>query len=169
MKYLHFFLLALMTLFFTFCSGNKISPKAERGVLDLRDWNFEKDGIVKLDGEWEFFWGETLSLQEIENRKICSTEIEINCKSFDNEVKENLITIPRNWNGKKIKKSVNSLEKYTENESIKSFGFATYKLKILINDKSNLAFKIPNLGTSYNFYFNNNQTLVKKTKFQGTL
>jgi signal transduction histidine kinase len=164
MKFLHFLLLVIMILFFTFCSGNKISPRAEKGVLDLRDWNFEKDGIVKLDGEWEFFWGETLSLREIENRKICSTETEINCKSFDNEVKENLITIPRNWNGKKIKKTVNSIERYSEDETIKSFGFATYKLKILLNDKSNLAFKIPNLGTSYNFYLNN-ELLIKNGVF----
>jgi len=156
--------LFFMTFFFIFCSGGKISPKAQRGVLDLRDWNFEKDGIVKLDGEWEFFWGETLSIQEIESRKICSTETEINCKSFDNEVKENLITIPRNWNGKKIKKIINSTEDNYEDQTIKSFGFATYKLKILLNDKSNLAFKIPNLGTSYNFYLNND-LLVQNGSF----
>ena len=151
MKFLQ---LSILTLLFTFCSGGKISPKAERGVLDLREWNFEEDGIVKIDGEWEFFWEETLSLEEIENRKVCDTVSEINCKNFDNELKENLINIPRNWNGKKIKKTANSIGQYSEDETIKSFGFATYKLKILLNDKSNLAFKIPNLGTSYNFYLN---------------
>lgn len=30
------------------------SPVAINGVIDLRDWDFEKDGEVNLDGEWEF-------------------------------------------------------------------------------------------------------------------
>ena len=34
-------------------SGKK-QPKAIKGVLDLQGWNFEKDGPLKLHGEWEF-------------------------------------------------------------------------------------------------------------------
>ncbi|MGK0468693.1 ATP-binding protein, partial [Clostridium sp.] len=30
-------------------------PTAVKGVLDLRNWDFEKDGMIKLDGEWEFY------------------------------------------------------------------------------------------------------------------
>ncbi|MGL4370007.1 MAG: 7TM diverse intracellular signaling domain-containing protein, partial [Spirochaetota bacterium] len=30
--------------------------KAEHGVIDLAGWDFGRNGIVKLDGEWEFFW-----------------------------------------------------------------------------------------------------------------
>ena len=30
-------------------------PTAVKGVIDLRDWDFEKDGMIKLDGEWEFY------------------------------------------------------------------------------------------------------------------
>jgi two-component system sensor histidine kinase ChiS len=33
----------------------KSIPTAVKGVLDLRDWDFEKDGMIKLDGEWEFY------------------------------------------------------------------------------------------------------------------
>jgi hypothetical protein len=61
----------------------KPMPKAVKGVLDLRDWDFDSsktlstslgaidterngDGIVKLDGEWEFYWEEFLSLDEME-------------------------------------------------------------------------------------------------------
>ncbi len=33
-------------------------PRAVDGLLDLRDWNPERDGPVKLDGQWEFYWGE---------------------------------------------------------------------------------------------------------------
>ena len=40
-------------------SGKK-QPLAKKGVLDLRGWNFEKDGPVKLNGELTavFFEGE---------------------------------------------------------------------------------------------------------------
>jgi signal transduction histidine kinase len=32
------------------------TPKAENGILDLRNWNFEKNGHVTLNGEWKFIW-----------------------------------------------------------------------------------------------------------------
>ncbi len=35
-------------------------PVAVKGVLDLRGWNFERDGSVNLDGEWEFYWDRLL-------------------------------------------------------------------------------------------------------------
>ena len=31
------------------------NPQAVQGVLDLTGWDFEKNGVVNLDGEWEFF------------------------------------------------------------------------------------------------------------------
>lgn len=34
--------------------GQKI--KSVDGVMDLTGWNFRKDGIVSLNGEWEFYW-----------------------------------------------------------------------------------------------------------------
>ncbi|PKL17330.1 MAG: hypothetical protein CVV49_11640 [Spirochaetae bacterium HGW-Spirochaetae-5] len=33
------------------------SPSVERGVIDLREWSFEKNGSVSLNGEWEFYHG----------------------------------------------------------------------------------------------------------------
>ena len=33
-------------------------PVAKDGVLDLSNWDFEKDGIVDLKGEWRFVWEE---------------------------------------------------------------------------------------------------------------
>ena len=52
-------LLALLLVGLVACdsgySGRK-APVAKQGVLDLRDWDFKKDGPLKLDGEWEIFW-----------------------------------------------------------------------------------------------------------------
>ncbi|WP_164985343.1 cell wall metabolism sensor histidine kinase WalK [Ammoniphilus sp. CFH 90114] len=32
------------------------STDAVKAVADLRNWSFEQDGIVELNGEWEFYW-----------------------------------------------------------------------------------------------------------------
>ena len=34
----------------------RAAPRAHGGVLDLRDWDFERDGTLTLDGEWLFAW-----------------------------------------------------------------------------------------------------------------
>ncbi|WP_282936158.1 hypothetical protein [Paenibacillus sp. RC67] len=31
------------------------APKAEQGVLDLIHWRFAEEGVIKLDGQWEFY------------------------------------------------------------------------------------------------------------------
>ena len=36
-----------------------ISPKAADGVIDLRTWDLDRDGPVKLDGEWKFYYENT--------------------------------------------------------------------------------------------------------------
>ena len=35
------------------------------GVIDLRQWDFERDGSIYLEGEWAFFWGELLQPDQI--------------------------------------------------------------------------------------------------------
>ncbi|MBU3190499.1 response regulator [Clostridium bowmanii] len=34
---------------------DKKMPLAVKGVLDLRNWDFKKDGMIKLNGVWEFY------------------------------------------------------------------------------------------------------------------
>jgi len=43
------------TLFVYFQAKERHAPVAVDGKLDLRNWRFEKDGIVPLNGEWEFY------------------------------------------------------------------------------------------------------------------
>ena len=42
-------------------------PLAVKGVLDLRNWDFKKDGMIKLNGGWEFYDSELLSPQDFKN------------------------------------------------------------------------------------------------------
>jgi len=41
------------------------APRALEGVLDLRNWDFEKDGSINLAGEWTFYWEELLTPDQI--------------------------------------------------------------------------------------------------------
>lgn len=49
----------LLTLLTTACTpqfSSKEQPFAVNGIIDLKDWDFEKDGTVKLEGEWKYVW-----------------------------------------------------------------------------------------------------------------
>ncbi|PKA03793.1 hypothetical protein CH375_14910, partial [Leptospira ellisii] len=54
------FILCIVSVFS--CGGGDFSPieipKAERGVLDLREWDFDNDGPALLEGEFGFLWNE---------------------------------------------------------------------------------------------------------------
>ncbi|MEH6570328.1 MAG: hypothetical protein V7709_14705 [Halioglobus sp.] len=40
-------------------------PVAEKGLLDLCDWSFERDGSLSLAGEWQFFWQQLIAPGDI--------------------------------------------------------------------------------------------------------
>ena len=92
-------------------SVNKDQPIAKNGVLDLRNWDFEKDGIVNLDGEWEFYWERFLVSED-----------------FQKDVKPEMtgfVHVPSFWDryellGKKLIQN----------------GYGTYRLKVRIKDQS---------------------------------
>lgn len=45
-------------------SGKGTPPQAQKGVMDLRGWDFERDGPVRLSGEYEFYWDILLSPED---------------------------------------------------------------------------------------------------------
>jgi signal transduction histidine kinase len=58
-------LAATYGIFFVYFSlTDKHTPKAENGFLDLAAWRFADDGVVPLDGEWEFYPGKLLSHED---------------------------------------------------------------------------------------------------------
>ncbi|MFY0651610.1 MAG: response regulator [Cyclobacteriaceae bacterium] len=64
-----FFLRSLFSaaalLLLSFPSWAKELPRAEKGVLDLRDWDFSENPAVNLEGEWEFYWMQTLNQEDL--------------------------------------------------------------------------------------------------------
>ncbi|ABZ94936.1 Adenylate/guanylate cyclase [Leptospira biflexa serovar Patoc strain 'Patoc 1 (Ames)'] len=121
-------------------NDNIISPKAIKGVLDLKEWDFAKQGSIELSGEWEFFWKEIRDPQNMKDIKIATaseTREELSDKKYFN--------VPNAWNGSIV-----------NNESIGSDGFATFRLKVLLPESSKpLGFHIyDGQGSAYTMYMN---------------
>jgi len=129
-------ILILLTLVFTFASckkgeDEKPMPRADYGVLDLSGWEFETDGYVKLDGEWEFYWNRLL------------TPTDLNYGSYP--MKTGTIQVPSVWNRQTIGET-----------SIEEKGFATYRLYIQFNNRNNLySLKTGNIETAHKMWINN--------------
>ncbi|MBE6067163.1 MAG: response regulator [Clostridium lundense] len=52
---------------------SKRGPVAKNGVIDLRNWDFESDGMTKLNGEWEFYKNELLEPEDFNNTHLKKT------------------------------------------------------------------------------------------------
>ena len=44
-------------------------PRASKGVLDLRGWDFTRDGPVELAGEFEFYWGRHIDPGQVDRAR----------------------------------------------------------------------------------------------------
>lgn len=100
-------------------------PKAEDGIIDLTQLQFEND-VIQLDGEWEFYWNQLLEPGELETGVITG-----------------YIPIPSSWN------------KYiTDEGTIPGDGYATYRLTFITDKNERLALKIPRLHTAYELWVN---------------
>ncbi len=79
-------------------------PVAVQGVLDLRNWNFESDGPIELNGAWAFSWKEFVPPQEFLKREPPA-----------------FATVPLDWRGAAF-----------GNEISNGTGFAAYGLRVLL-------------------------------------
>jgi class 3 adenylate cyclase len=129
-------LLIIIILGIISCNTNqKKPPMAKLGILDLRNWDFEKDGNVRLDGDWEFYWHEFLT-----------------SKDFDTVKKKKYIIVPKAWNGYKWNKKELGYD-----------GYATFYIKILLNRnecKNRFSIKMPDQCTCFELY--ENDSLIGK-------
>lgn len=117
------------------------SPKAIKGVLDLRSlpdgkkgWNFSEDGVVNLQGEWEFYWMEFLEPGNPEIEKNISPE------------QKKYINKPGVWNNFQV-----------DGKPIGSTGFTTYRLTVLLpsaeeSKRNTLAIRLSTASSAFRFY-----------------
>jgi len=104
------------------------SPKAIKGILDLREINNPDNFIVKLNGEWEFYWKKMLRPYDF---------------IAGNHKPDYYGNVPSYWTD-------------YPRESVKTerFGYATYGLTVLFPKKINkpLAIDLPVFDSSYDIY-----------------
>ncbi len=105
-------------------------PEAAKGVLDLTAWDFNKDGPVDLNGEYEFYWMQHLMPDDFS-------------KTTPSQ-KPGFIRVPSYWIGHKL-----------EGKDLPGHGYVTYRLNIALNkQKDPLALRLVEISSAYNIYVN---------------
>lgn len=101
-------------------------PMAERGVLDLRNYNFRSQGILEIEGEWRFYWNELIDPVGLP------------------DTSGYMVQVPSSWNQLK-----------DEVPGISSKGFASYQLEVLLpGNLENLAFRFTEVFSGSGYYVN---------------
>ncbi len=107
----------------------KTPPRAVRGVLDLSHWDFEKDGPVDLNGEYEFHW----------ERHVPPSDF----LSPSHET-HGFIPVPAYWSNQRLGAG-----------KLPGQGYATYRLRVLLTGvQQSLALRFQDMGTAYRVYVN---------------
>ena len=123
-----FIKLCLVIILFSSCGqkySGKEAPVAQKGVLDLSGWSFEKDGPIKLKGQWNFYWKKHINPKELQKDK--------------KQKEDGYIEVPGPWTN--FKKKISPL------------GYATYVLKIKGLEKGKkLALSSANIFSNYLMY-----------------
>ncbi|MEM7180526.1 MAG: adenylate/guanylate cyclase domain-containing protein [Spirochaetota bacterium] len=119
-------------------------PKAEHGRLNLKDWDFAKNGQVKLDGEWEFYWRHLLEPKDCTWGQKCLADKNVQ-----------LIPVPFQWQKHKLKVA-------GKKQKLPAYGYASYRLQITLPNKPlSLAISLQDIGSSYRLFINGNQIWQK--------
>ena len=107
-----------------------IPPLAEKGLLDLTHWDFERQGPVNLTGEYEFYWSQLLNPQDFSR--------------YRSSLKPDFVAVPSAWNGFEY-----------QGKAIPGNGYGTYRLTVLLNrSDAALAVKLLEMSTAYNLFLN---------------
>lgn len=117
-----------------FCSDiKKTNPVAKSGVLDLSEWNFETDGTLLIEGDWEFFPVELLTHSDYQNK-------------YKNSTREiSYLNVPGVWNQF-------PLDKEEDPKLLGGLGYGTYHLKLKLPEIKEIGIKIPDQGTTYKIF-----------------
>jgi PAS domain S-box-containing protein len=107
----------------------KTPPKAVKGILDLTHWDFEKDGPVDLNGEYEFYWQQHVQPSDF---------------SILSHQTLAFVNVPGFWSKQRL-----------EGRKLPGQGYATYRLRVLLNGMhQSLALRFQDMGTAYRVYVN---------------
>ncbi|MCX8132208.1 MAG: diguanylate cyclase [Clostridia bacterium] len=126
--------IVLLMLSFSGCTSNitekNKQPYAKNGILDLSQWDFNKNGTVRLDGEWEFYWEQLLTPEDFGNKKTGMIP--------------QYFSVPAPWNGMTV-----------NGQKIKGSGYATFRLVINLEDGEHLlSIKAASISSAFKLWVN---------------
>lgn len=108
----------------------RATPLAGHGVLDLTGWDFQAEGSVDLNGEWEFYWQHLLSPADL--------------AAASPRPMTGLFTIPGLWTGREV-----------NGHKLPGDGYATFRLQVKIRpDPPPLAIRILDESSAYRLWVN---------------
>ncbi|MBD2863346.1 hybrid sensor histidine kinase/response regulator [Paenibacillus oceani] len=95
-------------------------------MLDLTDWDEDRDGTVKLSGDWAFYWNRLLYDRDVAD-------------GGSSAKPDGYFAVPNVWNNYKINE-----------KSLPGYGYATYRLQVKLREApKEMALNIPTLSTAY--------------------
>jgi two-component system, sensor histidine kinase ChiS len=100
------------------------APNAVNGVLDLTGWDFQRDGTIKLVGQWDFYWQRLFAHADFEK---------------PNPPKPSgYVNVPDVWDQYQV-----------DGRFLSGYGYATYRLKVKMDKiPDSLALTIPIMSTA---------------------
>jgi DNA-binding CsgD family transcriptional regulator len=112
------------------CGSLKTQPQAVKGVMDLSGWDFEKDGSVRLDGYWRFYWKELLNPEDP--------------AGSTNQTNQHYFHVPGIWNDLII-----------DGKKLTGAGYCTLTLTVnTAGDPGMMGIKAGEIGTAYRLWVN---------------
>lgn len=111
--------LLIYSFYTSFQVGRASQPVAEKGYLDLSDWDFDTNGSVSLTGEWEFYWDKLLTPKDFPSSEAALT---------------GYCTVPSAWTTGMVINKDSPFSSLTPS----AFGSATYRLRIKLPEKPEL-------------------------------
>ncbi|WP_338044692.1 ATP-binding protein [Paenibacillus periandrae] len=107
---------------------NRDTPPAKHGVQDLSNWDFNRQGLVVLDGEWEFYEGQMLEPADFKQ---------------GSRTAASYISVPSTWKGDQTVGGVSKT------------GYGTYRLKVIVPVTDEvLGLKMRSIRMSHRLYIN---------------
>ena len=120
--------------------------QVQHGILDLTAWNNQEHKIIKLDGEWEFYWNQLLTSEDFKDTSVVKP------------VSAVWMEVPSQWNGKIM-----------NGETLPAFGSATYRMVLKNLPLSGVfALKKTNIRFSSAIYVNGHLLIEDGNPSSGT-
>ena len=119
-----------------FVSGTLFSQKAAvNGIIDLKNYQFSKSGIIDLNGTWEFYPEKLYTPSDFSSDLVANSKI---------------VNVPSLWNNT-----------FFDKQSDYNIGYGTYRLKVFLPENIEiLALRLKRIETSYILWINDDTLVV---------